>query len=85
MLKSLTTNECGLLCQDKNYEEAILKTAECLELMPSDPVLVNNLKVFFIDYVDYLKTSDPEKAAQIVAEAKKHFPTDKAFSQLLAD
>ena len=85
MLKSVTTSECGLLYQEKNYEEAILKTAECLKLMPNDQILVNNLKVFFIDYVDYLKTSDPEKAAQIIAEAKKHFPTDKAFSQMLAD
>lgn len=85
MLKSVTTSECGLLYQDKNYEEAILKTAECLQLMPNDQVLTNNLKVFFIDYVEYLKASDPEKAAQIVAEAKKRFPSDKAFSQLLAD
>ena len=85
MLKSLTTNECGQLYQAKKYEEAIQKTAECLELMPSDPVLVNNLKVFFIDYVDYLKASDPEEAARIIAEAKKHFPTDKAFAQMIAD
>ena len=85
MLKSVTTSECGLLYQDKNYEEAILKTAECLQLMPNDQVLTNNLKVFFIEYVEYLKASDPEKAAQIVAEAKKRFPSDKAFSQLLAD
>ena len=85
MLKSLTTNECGQLYQAKKYEEAIQKTAECLELMPSDPVLVNNLKVFFIDYVEELKTSDPEKAAQIIAEAKKRFPSDKAFAQMITD
>ena len=85
MLKSVTTSECGLLYQDKNYEEAILKTAECLKLMPNDQVLINNLKVFFIDYVEELKTSDPEKAAQIIAEAKKRFPSDKAFLQMITD
>lgn len=82
LLKSVTTKECNQLYTEQKYKEAIVKSLDCLELMPQDATLVNNLKVYYKGYVEYLKTADPKEVRAVIAEARKRFPNEKAFTDL---
>lgn len=83
LYRSVTVKECNLLYNQKEYKQAIEKTLDCLEYMPKDKVLVSNLKVYYIGYVDYLKTNaKPSEIKAVIAEAQKRFPNEKAFQDL---
>ena len=86
LYRSVTVKECNLLYNQKNYKQAIEKTLDCLEYMPKDKVLVSNLKVYYLGYVDYLKTNaKPSEIKAVVAEAQKRFPNEKAFQDLTGE
>ncbi len=86
LYRSVTVKECNLLYNQKEYKQAIEKTLDCLEYMPKDKVLVSNLKVYYLGYVDYLKTNaKPSEIKAVIAEAQKRFPNEKAFQDLTGE
>lgn len=85
LLKSVTTKEGNYLYNQKKYKDAIVITLDCLEKMPKDKILVNNLKIYYRDYIVYLKTANPKEVKEVLKEAKARFPNEEMFQTLVGD
>lgn len=82
LYRSACVKQANELSKANQNRQAIEISLDCLELMPKDNVLANNLKVYYKKYIEYLAMQDPEEAKKVIEEARQRFPNEKVFTEL---
>ena len=83
LYRSACVKQANELSKANKNKEAIEISLDCLELMPKDNVVVNNLKVYYKKYIETLSMQkNTEETKKVIAEAQKRFPNEKAFTDL---
>lgn len=74
LFQTVYTTESAVFFNKGDFTTAIALTKECLEYLPKDTILLNNLKLMYMQYLAKLKKTDGEKYTAVLTEAQTFFP-----------